>query len=163
MCLETNILTPDNVDAYEFSNKSCLSDLGQGYENKKGGNCAISNPQVLVKFKSPNLAYISKVQVQRDAPGQPPGNVRQIQVLLLNANESIITNEITGEPVGWTSPEDDPTVTGYFNGVRGIIIKVLKTDGSESVKRFRARITGCYVPGLFYSSKFRFGILFSII
>ncbi len=152
--METNILTRDNVDTYEFSNKSCLSTLGNGYENQKGDNCAIQNPQVLIKFKQPNLSYITKVQVQRDSPGYPLGNVQQIEALFLNANDSIITNEITGEPVGWTSPADDPTITGYFKDIRGVIIKVLKTDGNENVKRFRARITGCYSLGLFIRVNF---------
>ncbi len=148
--METNILTRDNVDTYKFSNETCFSNLGNGYENKQGDNCALlPNPQVLIKFKKSTVAQISKVQVQRDAPGYPSGNVRQIEVLFLNANGSLITNEITGEPVEWTSPEDNPTVVGYFKDIGGLIIKVLKTDNNDTVKRFRARITGCYSLGLF--------------
>jgi len=147
--LETNILTRDNIETYKFSNATCFSDLGSGYENERGDDCALPNPQILIKFKRPTLAYISKVQVQRDVPGNPSGNVQQIEALFLNANDSIITNEITGEPVGWTSPEDNPTIVGYFKDVRGLIIKVLKTDKNQNVRKFRARITGCYSRGLF--------------
>ena len=128
-------------------NSSCLSTLGNAYENQRGDNCEIPNPYVLIKFKTPNLAYISKIQVQRDAPGYSSGNVRQIEALFINANDSIITNEITGEPVVWRSTEDDPTIMGYFPDIRGVILKVLRTDGYANVRKLRVKITGCYALG----------------
>lgn len=147
LCLETNILTADNVEKFEFMNSSCLSTLGNGYENQRGDSCAIPDPYVLIKFKTPNLAYISKIQVQRDVPEFSSGNVRQIEALFIDANDSIIVNEITGEPVAWRSPEDDPTIRGYFPDIRGVILKVLRTDNGASVRRLRVRITGCYALG----------------
>jgi len=143
LCEEKNILTRNNVEKYAFLNTSCLSDISYAYENEKGDNCAITNPDVIVKFKPPNGAFISKIIVQRNH-AQYPGNVQQIQAVFLNMNDSIISNEITGEPITWTSADNDPTIQGYFRNVRGFILRVLKTDNDESVKRFRLQVVGCH-------------------
>ncbi len=145
--MEKNILIRDNVEKYEFLNLMCLSTMGNAYENGKGENCALKNPEVLIKFKRPNEAYVTKVQVQRESL-HFPGNVRQIEAVFFNANDSIITDEITGEPIRWTSPEDEPTITGYFRDVRGLKLKILKTDNNEAVRRLRVKITGCHSLGL---------------
>lgn len=142
-------------------NATCLSNIGYAYENERGDNCAIKNPDVLIKFKPPNGAFISKVQVQRDS-AQNPGNVRQIQAMFLNTNGSIISDEVSGQPITWTSSEADPTIQGYFRDVSGLIVKVLKTDNNQSVKKLRLLVLGCYSLGISVSSfPFSFIIPFS--
>ncbi len=131
-------------------NMTCLSSIGSSYENDKGDNCAINNPDILITFKKPNLVYISKVQIQRETFRYPanPGNIRQIEAIFLDANNSMIKDEVSGEPITWTSPEDNPIINGYFKNVRGLILKVLKTDKNQPVRRLRVEITGCYSAGL---------------
>lgn len=121
--------------------------MDEGYENKSGSNCPLKNPEVLIRFRQPNLAYISKVEVQRDYLNLQ-GNVQQIEAVFLNAHNSIIKNEVTGQPIKWTSSNDTPIIKGYFRDVRGLQVKVLKTDNNENVKRLRLKITGCYSLGL---------------
>ena len=128
-------------------NDSCLTTLDRAYANQRGGSCSIPNPYVSIRFKKLSLAYISKIEVQRDVPGLPSGNVRQIEALFYNEKGSIITNEITGQPVGWTSPQDNPTINGYFPDVSGVILKILRTDNNAGVQRLRVKITGCYSLG----------------
>jgi hypothetical protein len=60
----------------------------------------------------------------------------------------MIKDEVSGEPITWTSPEDNPIINGYFKNVRGLILKVLKTDKNQPVRRLRVEITGCYSAGL---------------
>lgn len=147
LCEESNILHHKNVKKYEFMNSTCFSSLGYAYENQKGDNCAIRNPYIYIEFASDALAYISKIQVQREGNGLTSGNVRQIEAIFLNGSNMTINNEITGQPLTWQSPKDDPTITGYFPEIRGVILKVLQTDNNESVRRFRLRIFGCYSAG----------------
>jgi hypothetical protein len=146
LCLEKNILTRDYVDKYEFSSILCLSTMGNAYENGTGESCSLKNPEILIKFKQPNLASVSKVEVQRESL-RYPGNVRQIQAAFISVNGSIIVDEVTGQPINWTSPEDNPIITGYFNDVRGLTLKVLKTDNNVAVQRLRVKVTGCYSLG----------------
>ncbi|CAF1225499.1 unnamed protein product, partial [Adineta ricciae] len=143
LCHESNILTRDNVKKYQFQSIQCLSGMGEGYENLNGENCRLKNPEVLVKFNEYQQVYASKIQVQRDHPIYP-GNIRQIQAQFYDSNDTLIVDQVTGEPVTWTSPQDDPTILGDFQDIRGMLIKVLKTDNNDAVKRLRLRVLGCY-------------------
>lgn len=140
-------MQPYNLETYKFLSPECFSDMTQGYENLRGENCQSQKPEVLIKFQQPNRAYISKIEIQRENP-KYPGNVRQIEATFLDANNSVISDEITGEPIRWTSSEVEPVIIGDFQDVRGLILKVLKTDNNENIKRFRVKITGCYSAGL---------------
>ncbi|CAF4215767.1 unnamed protein product, partial [Rotaria magnacalcarata] len=142
-CAETNIMYPQNLETYEFLSPECLSDMTQAYENLRGENCQEKNPEILIKFQQPNLAYISTIEIQRKY-GQYPGNVRQIEAIFFDANNSIILDEITGEPIRWTSSENEPIISGDFEDVRGLILKVLKTDNDTNVQRIRVIMNGCY-------------------
>ncbi|CAF4894723.1 unnamed protein product [Rotaria sp. Silwood1] len=143
LCAETNIMHPYNLETYKFLSLECLSDMAQGYENLRGEKCQSKNPEILIKFQQPNRAYISKIEIQRENI-ENPGNVRQIEATFLDASNSLILDEITGEPIRWASPEDEPIVSGYFPDVRGLILKVLKTDNNDNVRGLRVKITGCY-------------------
>jgi len=121
--------------------------MAKAYENGTGESCALNSTEILVKFPQSGQTHFSEVGIQRDHPVYP-GNVRQIEAVFFNANDSIITDEITGEPIRWTSPEDEPTITGYFRDVRGLKLKILKTDNNEAVRRLRVKITGCHSLGL---------------
>ena len=131
---------------YAFLTPQCFTDMTQGYENLRGESCSVPNPEVQIRFKQPNLAYISKIDVQRESE-KYPGNVRQIQVTFFDANNSLILDEITGAPVIWKSPENDPTILGYFKDVRGLNLKVIGTDNNENIRRLRIRVFGCYTAG----------------
>jgi len=146
-CPETNILTRYNVERYESINPLCFASMGDAYENGNGASCGLTNPEFLVKFNGPALASVSKVHVQREH-AKFPGNVQQASAVFLNANYSIIKNEVTGEPITWTSPADEPTISTYVKDISGLILKVLKTDNNETVRRLRVRIHGCYSAGL---------------
>ena len=128
---------------YQFQSIQCLSDMAEGYENRNGENCRLKNPEVLIKFNEYQQVYASKIQVQRDHPIHP-GNVRQIQAQFYDSNDALIVDQVTGEPVTWTSPQDDPTILGDFQDIRGMSIKVLKTDNNDVVRRLRLRVLGCY-------------------
>jgi hypothetical protein len=146
VCTEANIMVPSNLEKYAFTTPQCFTDMTQGYENLRGENCNTQQPEVQIRFKQPNLAYISKIDVQRES-AKNPGNVRQIEVTFYDANNSLILDEITGNPVTWKSPEKDPTIWGYFKDVRGLNVKVIGTDNNENVRRLRVRILGCYTAG----------------
>ncbi|CAF4275432.1 unnamed protein product, partial [Rotaria sp. Silwood2] len=143
LCAETNIMHPYNLETYKFLSLECFSDMAQAYENLRGEKCRSNNPEILIKFQQPNRAYISKIEIQRENI-QYSGNVRQIEAVFFDANNSLVLDEITGEPIRWTSPEDEPVILGHFQDVRGLILKVLKTDNDENVRGLRVKITGCY-------------------
>lgn len=128
-------------------NVTCFATMEQGYQNKNGVSCGLRNPHVLVRFRQQNLAFITKIQVQREHDTRP-GNVQQIEAVFLNANNSVIKDEITNEPIKWISPENNPTIKGYFQDVTGLMLKVLRTDNNDTVKNFRLNITGCHSLGL---------------
>jgi hypothetical protein len=140
-------MTPDNVKTYAFISGACFSDMTQGYENRRGENCFSANPEVKIRFKEPNLAYVSKVEIQRES-AQNPGNIRQIEAVFYNANDSAIVDEVSGDPVRWRSPENEPIINGYFKDVRGLNFKVLRTDNNGTIQRLRVKITGCYTAGM---------------
>ncbi|CAF3672957.1 unnamed protein product, partial [Rotaria socialis] len=142
-CAETNIMYPQNLETYKFLSSGCSSDMTQAYENLPGENCQEKNPAILIKFQQPNLAYISTIEYQREY-GQYPGNVRQIEAIFFDANNSIIFDEITGEPIRWISSENKPIISGDFQDVRGLILKVLKTDNDTNAQRIRVIMNGCY-------------------
>jgi hypothetical protein len=146
LCAETNILKPLNVDKYEFTS-DCKSVISQSYENQNGDNCALPNPEIAIQFKQPNFAYISQIDVQNDAANPKyQGNIQQIAATFIGANGLDILDEISGQPLRWVSPQNDPVIKGYFENIRGVKIQVLKTDNNEPVKRLRMRVTGCHSP-----------------
>lgn len=147
LCTEANILTPDNVEKYAFASARCLSDMSQGYENLRGANCALPNPEIEITFKQSNLAYISKIEIQREN-AQYPGNVRQFEVSMMDANNAVILDAITDKPAVWQSSENEPTLRGDFRNIRGLKLKILKTDNNENVRGLRIKITGCYAGGI---------------
>ena len=120
--------------------------MTQGYENLRGENCNMQNPEIAIRFKQPNLAYISKIEIQRENE-KTPGNVRQIEATFYDANNSLILDDITDDPVKWRSPDNEPTIWGYFRNIRGLNLKVLRTDNNDTVRRLRVKITGCYREG----------------
>lgn len=147
LCTETNIMAPENLQTFHFLSPNCISDMTKAYENLRGENCSSNNAQILIKFKQPNLAYISKIQIQREN-AQHPGNVLQIGAAFYNANNSLILDEVTGEPLQWTSPTNQPIIEGDFQDVQGLIIKVLKTDNDANIQNLRVIINGCYSAGM---------------
>jgi hypothetical protein len=157
--VEKNILTRDNVEKYEFFNSSSLCTTGNAYENEKGENCLSKDPEVSVIFKQPNLATVLSVGVQVESL-RYPGNVEKIRAVFINANNSIITNEVTGQPIEWTSPNDNATIKGYFPDVRGLRLKVLKTANNATVQRLRVKVMGCYSLGLMILFQIHFLLLF---
>ena len=147
LCDETNIMpNANNLATYKFISQECLTDATQAFENLRGANCDLPNPEVLIKFKQSSRAYVSKVEVQRESD-KYPGNVRQIEVVFYDANDSLVLDEVSGEPARWKSPENKPIIVGDFKDVRGLALKVLKTDNGSNVRRLRIKVTGCYSAG----------------
>ena len=136
----------NNLATYKFISQECLTDATQAFENLRGANCDLPNPEVLIKFKQPSRAYVSKVEVQREND-KYPGNVRQIEAVFYDANDSLVLDEVSGEPARWRSPENKPIIIGDFKDVRGLALKVLKTDNGSNVRRLRIKVTGCYSAG----------------
>lgn len=121
--------------------------MSQGYENLRGANCALPNPEIEITFKQSNLAYISKIEIQREN-AQYPGNVRQFEVSMMDANNAVILDAITDKPAVWQSSENEPILRGDFRNIRGLKLKILKTDNNENVRGLRIKITGCYAGGI---------------
>ena len=147
LCPEANILKLENVEKYAFASEQCLSDMSQGFENLRGANCALPNPEVEITFAKPNLAYMSKIEIQRDHE-KNPGNVRQFEVTMIDADGAVILDAITDKPSVWRTPVNEPVLRGDFRNIRGIRLKVLKTDNNENVRGLRIKITGCYAGGM---------------
>lgn len=143
LCEEKNILTQKFVKQYKSVSPKCMVTMAKGYENNAGESCSMQQPQFSVEFHDFNPAQVSKVVVQRDY-NDLPGNVRKIQVQFLDMDNKTIVDEVTGEPIQWISPDDDPVVEGDLRNVKTILVKVLKTDNNENVKRFRLKVLGCY-------------------
>ncbi|CAF0925338.1 unnamed protein product [Rotaria sordida] len=143
LCAEANIMHRQNLELYRFITPECFSDMAQAYENLRGENCRSKNPEVLIKFQPLSRAYISKVEVQRRHT-RSPANIRQIQAVFFDTNNSLILDEVTGEPIRWISPENEPVISGDFQDVGGLIVKVLKTDNDENLRGFRVKLMGCY-------------------
>lgn len=150
LCAETNILRPENVEKYAFASPRCLSDMSQGYENLRGENCSLQNPEVEIVFKKPNLAYISKIEIQREND-RNPSNIRQIEVSLMDANNEFILDDITDKPAVWRSSANEPVIRGDFHNIRGLRLKVLSTDNNQNVRGLRILIDGCYSAGRDFS------------
>ena len=136
-----------NLEIYKFVSPECFFDMTRAYENLRGENCPLKNPEILIKFHRQSQVYISKIEIQRENR-KYPGNIRQIQATFFDANDSLILDEITGEPMYWISSENKPIILGYFENVRGLKLKILRTDNNENVRRLRIKITGCYTTGL---------------
>ncbi len=134
-----------NVRTYK--SHQCRTAFTNGYENKIGDNCQSHNPAIHIEFHQPALAFISKIEVQRDHP-KFPGNVQQIEASFIDANGSTILDAVSDTPITWSSPEDRPIITGFWKNMRGVIVKVLKTDNQQTVQRWRVMITGCYTEGM---------------
>lgn len=142
-------MRPENLESYRFMTAQCFSDMSQGYENQRGEYCNHRNPEVQIKFKQSNVAYISKIEVQREHR-QNPGNTRQIEVNLIGVNNSFVLDDISDSPLVLKSSESEPIIWGYFKDIRGINLKVAGTDNNENLKGLRIKITGCYTTGQIY-------------
>ena len=121
--------------------------MSQGYENLRGESCALQNPEIEITFKKPNLAYISKIEIQRDN-AKNPGNVQQFEVSMVDANNQVILDAVTDKPAVWKSSENVPILWGDFRNIRGLKLKILKTDNDQNVRGLRIKITGCYSSGM---------------
>lgn len=135
-------MRPEYLEKFEFTSKECISDLSNTYENMRGESCPFPNPSVQIKFKQPNMAYISRIEIQRDHP-KYPGNTRQIEATLIDSNNSLTLNAFDNNVLTLTSSPTEPIIYGYSRPVHGLNLRILKTD-SQSLQGFRVKILGCY-------------------
>lgn len=136
-------MRPENLERYQFSSIECISDMSQGYENMYGENCRIKNPEIEIRFKQSNLASISEIKVQRNHI-KNPGNVRQIEVFVIDANNTLLLNDIDDSVMSLKSPLFEPIIKTDLKNVRGLKLRILGTDNDQSVRGLRIMIQGCY-------------------
>jgi hypothetical protein len=114
----------------------------------KGVNFSQVQPNVTAKFYSDDVT-VTKMYAQIDSPKMPTSNVEQLCVTLYNRNLTQLTY-----PNGTIIPmlksridyyTHNPTIEGWFEGVKMIHIQICNTtDGKSSPKAFRFAVVGCY-------------------
>ncbi len=79
-------------------------------------------------------------------------NTREISVTLLNNNltqlaypNGTLIPELISE---LKSENDDPTIEGWYEGVKGMRVKVRETNNGQPPKHFRFGVIGCYTAGM---------------
>ena len=123
-----------------------LSDFSRAYENMRGENLTTTGPYT-INMVFNNHVCVSDVLVQRTAPDRKTSNVVQIEITYTTSNGTTMrTSE--GKTLVLRSPDNDPTITekSLRCDVKGIDVKVLKTDDNATPSFVRLMVIGCYGP-----------------
>lgn len=135
-----NIMVLEHLE--EYSSKDVLSDLSRALVNMTGVSFPVVQPNVTIKFFSSDV-IVSKIYAQVNYSTYP-SNVAQICVTLFNSNSTRLTYANGATVPQLRSPANDPTIEGWFEGVKSILVRLCNTKDGQPPRRVRFGVEGCY-------------------
>ena len=130
----------DNLE--DYSSKDVFSDLSKAFVNMTGVSFPVVQPNVTIKFHSSDV-IISKMYAQMNY-SKYPSNVQQICVTLFNYDSTRLTYPNGTIVPQLISPAGDPTIEGWFEGVKSMRVQLCNTTNDQPPARFRFAVIGCY-------------------
>jgi hypothetical protein len=126
----------------EYSSKDVLSDLSRAFLDMRGVSFPVVQPNVTIKFFSSDV-IISKMYAQVNYSTYP-SNIAQICVTLYNSNSTRLTYANGTTVPQLRSPANNPTIEGWFEGVKSMRVQLCNTTDVKEPTRFRFAVVGCY-------------------
>lgn len=121
-----------------------MFDSGKALLNMMGFTFTKAQPNLTVKFNFDSV-IVTKMFVQNKTDKSPNiGNTAQICVTLYNRNLTQLTFPNGTIVPMLISPADDPTIVGWFEGVKMIRLRLCNTSDAQPPRYFRFGVMGCF-------------------